>query len=388
MNDNVGINEKEHDERLSVLTSTPKLVTLGTHNSCNAKCVFCLEGAYPRFTLDRYKEFFEGRMGRFIRQAEKVTFTGFGEVLLVQDALAFLDYVNDTIPDIWKIFTTNGTPLTEEVISRLLKSRYVVQLSLHAADAKRHEELTLLKGAYSGIIESARKICRLRRERDLGDRLHMVLVNVVTRKSVDGMADIVRLAWDLQVPEVRFNYVTMFSPDHIAQSCFFEQERANRAIDAAREELRTIEVEADPEEFKYFQVRLPEKFGESSGELRGGGHCADPWQHVYVESQGPVLPCCNWGVHAGNLEKGDSIDGLWNGEFYRSLRRSMGSDTPHPWCAHCVNYRGYNVDSLLCHLTNRPDQQRKLLREIERRGATDVSGYLTAVGEAEKCVPC
>lgn len=385
--ESVARNLAELSARRTVLTAPPRLVTFGTHNSCNAKCVFCLEGEYPRFDLPLYKRFFEGKMGHFIRQAEKATFTGFGEVLWVPDAAAFLDYLNETIPETWKIFTTNGTPLRPRIIERLLKSRYVIQLSLHASRADLHEELTLLPGAFDPIVASLGDICRLRRERDLGDRLHAVIVDVVTRRNVDDLPALVKMAWDMKVPELQCQYVTMFDPAHIEMSCWLEPERANAAIDAAERALGEIQACADPEEFARFGVRLPPRFGRRDPARAESGFCADPWEMIYVEGQGPVLPCCQWGAHVGDLEKGDEIEAVWNGDFYRALRASMASGRPHPWCAHCVKFRGYNVDSLLAHLTNRPGQQGLILDEIARRGLADVSAYRAEVESAGQAAP-
>lgn len=385
--ESVARNLAETSARRTTLSAPPRLVTLGTHNSCNAKCVFCLEGKYPRFDLALYRNFFEGKMGHFIRQAEKVTFTGFGEVLWIPEVLAFLDYLNETIPETWKIFTTNGTPLRPQVIERLLKSRYVIQLSLHASRADLHAELTQLSGAFDQIAASLGDLCRLRREKDLGDRLHAVIVDVVTRRNVSDLPALVRRAWEMKVPELQCNYVTMFDPAHIDMSCWFDQGAANAAIDAAERALAEIKADADPEEFAHFGVRLPPRFGRQAAAAPERGFCSDPWEMIYVEGQGPVLPCCQWGAHAGNLEKGADIDALWNGGFYRELRAGLASGTPHPWCAHCVKLQGYNVDSLLAHLTNRPDQQSRLLDEISLRGLADVAPYRAEVAAADLAAP-
>ncbi len=360
---NVALNYREFEQRKDKLFSTPRLVTLGTHNACNAKCVFCLEGKYSRFSLDLYKNFFEAKMGHFIRGAEKVTFTGFGEILWVPGIEEFLDYINETLPETEKIFTTNGTPLRPAIIERIAQSRYVLQISLHASRADLHQKLTQLDGQFDQVIANIRGLVDTRDRLNLGHRIHVELVNVLTNDNLSDLPDFMRLAWDLRVQSVRCQYVTMFVPDHIVMSPFFNQRSANEAVEAAGhavEELRAQDVS------RPFHVQLPPLFGSRANPQNSV--CYDPWQHVYVELQGSVIPCCMWGDHIGNLKKGDDLDQVWNSPFYQELRRGMASGDPHPWCKSCVRYAGYNVDSIFCHITNRPEAQKMVLQDVMRRG--------------------
>jgi len=360
---NVALNYREFEQRKDKLFSTPRLVTLGTHNACNAKCVFCLEGKYSRFSLDLYKNFFEARMGHFIRGAEKVTFTGFGEILWVPGIEEFLDYINETLPETEKIFTTNGTPLRPSVIERIVKSRYVLQVSLHASRADLHQKLTKLDGQFDQVIANIRSLVDMRDRLKLGHRIHVELVNILTNDNLSDLPDFMRLAWDLRVQSVRCQYVTMFIPDHIAMSPFHNQAAANEAVETAG---RVVEELRAQDASRPFHVQLPPLFGSHAASENS--ICYDPWQHIYVELQGSVIPCCVWGDHIGNLNKGDDIDKVWNSRFYQDLRRGMASGDPHPWCKSCVRYAGYNVDSVFCHITNRPEAQKTILREVLRRG--------------------
>ncbi|MFA6092760.1 MAG: radical SAM protein [Elusimicrobiota bacterium] len=365
--ESLALNAAESKERKILLSAPPRLITLGAHSCCNARCVFCPEGKFPRFSLARYKEFFEARLGHFIRQAEKVTFTGFGETLWMPEAAEFLDYLNETIPETWKIFTTNGTPLRPAVIERLLKSKYAIQVSLHASKPDLHEALTGLRGAFEPVVSGVRELCRMRKEQGLGQSLHVVLVDVLTTRNIDDLPDFVRMARSLDVPEVQCSYVTAFEEAHLPLSCFFEPDRANRAIAAAEAVIEGLRKDADPEEFKHFSVRLPQRFGAGKDDL-SDAVCPEPWEHVYVEGQGPVLPCCQWGEHVGNLERGDDMDALWNSPFYQGLRRAMVKGPLHPWCAQCSRHRGWNVDRLASHLTNRPEAQARLTLAARRMG--------------------
>ena len=351
----------------TIMSSSPRMVTLGAHNSCNAACIFCLEGRYTRFSLDLYKNFFEKKMGHMIRQAEKVTFTGFGEVLWLPDVEDFLDHLNKTIPDVWKIFTTNGTPLRPPVIERLLQSKFVIQVSLHASNAALHEELTRLPGAFAEILENIRNLCRLRRERGLGEDLYIVVKDLITTRNIDDLPDLIERVEGLNVPEVQCSYMTMYTPDHIELSCFFDQERTNHSIDRAVARLDAMQSSLSVQERKAFKVVFPPKFGSARPKGASSLVCADPWEQIYVEGQGTVLPCCNWGSHIGDLKRGDDVDALWNNDFYQDLRSSMASGDPKPDCSNCVKYRGYNVDNLLSHLTNRPQQRETLQAAIHER---------------------
>ncbi len=381
---NVRLNNEEFQARRLELASTPRLVTLGTHNACNAKCVFCLEGSYSRFSLQIYKDFFEARMGRYIKNAEKVTFTGFGEILWVPGIEEFLDYINETIPETWKIFTTNATPLRPSVVERILKGKYAIQLSVHASHAKLHEELTQLEGGFNEVIANIQNLAELRDRHDLGRQLHLVLVDVLTTRNIDDLSELLKLAWRLKVQEVRAFHMTMFAPEHIGMSCFFDQERANRSILEAKQTAEALERGASslpkPEAF---QVQLPPLFNAQAAPAAAANElCYDPWQHLYVELQGSVIPCCFWGEHVGDLKKGDELDSIWNNSFYRELRRGMAQGEPHPWCRSCIRYKGFNVDNIYCHLTNRPRQQAALLEEILRRGL-DPGPYFKA-GDVER----
>ncbi|MFI5350536.1 MAG: SPASM domain-containing protein, partial [Elusimicrobiota bacterium] len=324
-----------------------------------------LESRYSRFDLQLYKDFFESKMGNYIRNAEKVTFTGWGEILWIPGIEEFLDYINETIPEVEKIFTTNATPLRPSVIERIARSRYVIQASVHASNAKLHQELTLLENEFDNVVKNLAALADVRDERNIGKRLHIQLINVLTRQNIDDLPDFIRLAWKLRVQEVRVSHMTMHIPDHLDMSCFFDQERANRAIEEARRVAEPLE-KRNPD---LFRVNLPPVYNRANPvDAPSEDVCYDPWQNTYVELQGSVMPCCFWGEHIGNLNKGDTLDAIWNGDVYKELRRGMGTGDPHPWCRSCIRYSGWNVNSIYCHLTNRPTGQLPMLEEIQRRG--------------------
>ncbi len=351
---NLTLNRLEFEKRKVVLASTPEVVNIGAHNHCNAKCIWCLSGDYKVFELSLYKDFFEAKLGPVIRTSRHVSFVGFGEILWLPGIEQFLEYLNQSIPDVVKQFTTNGTPLKEKLADCMSVGRYSIRISLHAPNAELHEKITKIKD-FDRIMKNLKYALKKRDEMSRRSYFHLELFNVLTKENIDALPDMVRLAKFMEVPRVECVYMTMFTKEHIPMSLFFDQERANRKLDEAQELADKLGV----------CIVLPPRFGKGSPERPGA--CSDPWQYFYVETQGSVLPCCYAGGHAGYIDK-QSFEEIWNGEFYTSLRRSIAEGNPHPWCKNCVKYNGFNVNSLLCHITNRPETQKMIIEEAAKMG--------------------
>ena len=152
----------------------------------------------------------------------------------------------------------------------------------------------------------------------------------------------------------RFHRVC-FSP----LSCFFHQEQTNEAL---RRAVTLAEGLRKRDPARPFNLELPPFFG---GAAPASATCPEPWQHIYVELQGSVLPCCRWGSHIANLKRED-VSAVWNSPFYHGLRRGMAQGKPHPWCRRCVRFAGYNVDDLACHVTNRPEARARILAAAKK----------------------
>ncbi|HRY28506.1 MAG TPA: radical SAM protein [Elusimicrobiota bacterium] len=357
---NIALNRLEFEQKRAVVSSTPEVITIGAHNHCNAHCIWCLEGDISVFDLDRYKEFFEKSLGHVIRKARHVSFVGFGELLWLPRVEQFLDHLNETIPDVVKQFTTNGTPLRpDKIVEKLLVGRYSIRISLHASTPELHAKITRIR-ELDRILENLRYLVKLREHFQRRKYLHVELFNVLTKDNIDNLPDFVRLAAELDLPQVVCSYMTIFSKEHIEMSLFFDQQRANDRLAEAEEVAKKLGV----------MVQLPPRFGQGGRDReRPAGECSDPWQYFYAETQGSVLPCCYAGGHVGYLDK-QSFEELWNGEFYQNLRKGLAGEMPaHEWCKNCVKFKGhYTVNNVLCHITNRPETQKMIVEEMERRG--------------------
>lgn len=329
------------------LESTPEGVGIGAHYSCNAKCIFCLGGKPKLFSLERYKDFFEPRLGHIISKARYVNFCGFGELLLMPGIEKFLGYVNEKIPEINKIYTSNGSPLmNKEVLDLLTKSKSVIEISFHASNSNLHRLLTKLN-TFEQIVSSIRQLVSVRKHKD---HPSIALVFLINTLNIESLPEFVKFAADLGVDEVICNYMTVFHKAHLKFSCFFKQEITNASFEKAEETAQRLHI----------PLKLPPRFGLDS-RTNKMHLCGDPWKYFYVENESSVLPCCFAGDHVGYLDRAD-FETIWNGTYYKNLRGSLVKGQPNEWCKYCYKYRSQNVNDIRSHINFRPGFQEKILK--------------------------
>ena len=345
---NNSIKNLEIKQKKIELKSTPSYITIGAHYGCNAQCVFCLGGSYPSFSLRKYKEFFEPKIGHVLKKAINVGFCGFGELLIHPEIKEILDYLNQTIPVQAKAFTTNGIALNETICQKLTDGRYDVMISMHGANARLHEQMTRTK-KFNDIVKNIKRLVKLKKEKN--SKLSISMVFVVTQQNIDNLCDFIKFSQDLGTDCVCANYLTMYEKEHIDMSVFWQKERTNDILCQAEELKKNLS----------FSVNLPLKFQQYQKTENAG--CSDPWEFFYTEVQGSVNPCCLAGDHIGNLNN-DTFEAIWNSDGYKMLRQGIVTGNIHNWCKNCLKYDKNNVNKLMAHITFRPETQKILLGHI------------------------
>ncbi|MBU1125252.1 MAG: radical SAM protein [Candidatus Omnitrophica bacterium] len=349
--DNIRLNQEEFDAARGTLSSTPEGIGIGAHYRCNGQCVFCLGGKEDFFSLRRYQEFFEPKLGEAIRHARYVNFCGFGELLFLPEIEEFLSYVNATIPQVNKIYTTNGTPLANRAVVRLLtESKSVVEISLHASTAALHQRITGLRN-FDAIQASIKDL--IARRVTYGYPT-VSLVFLIHTLNIEDLPDFVTYAASLGVDEVIANYLTIFKKEHIPFSCFFEQDKTVFSMAEAESRARSLGM----------AFRMPPRFQERAG-LQEKTRCSDPWKYCYIENEGRVYPCCYAGESVGQLEDTAFTD-IWNGQGYQELRRSWMEGPVHEWCRYCMRYAKDNVNDLCAHINARPGFREEIIRNLSK----------------------
>lgn len=347
---NLVLNDFEYAAGKLDLESTPEGVGIGAHYNCNAKCIFCLGGKPKLFSLERYKDFFEPKLGEVISKARYVNFCGFGELFLMPDIERFIAYAEEKYPRVNKIYTTNGSPLTKDkILYSLIRTKAAVQVSLHACESRLHGFLTKMNN-FDQISDAIKKLVSMRKDKE---HPSVVLVFLVNTLNIESLPAFVEFAAGLGVNEVVCSYLTVFHRSQLKYSSFFKQDITAESFRRAEELSLRLNI----------PVRLPPTFGEKARHDKML-YCSDPWKYFYVENEGSVLPCCFAGDHIGYLDSAD-FGTLWNGAHYKNLRNSVSKGWTSEWCRYCYKYRSANVNDIRSHINFRPGLREKILKGYE-----------------------
>ena len=350
---NSTLNLKEQIEKTVKLKSYPKIIGIGLHWKCNANCLFCnaSQSADP-FNFNTYKRLFEKKLADSLLHAEAVNLCGAGELLLLPQAEEFLSYLRTTQPNLLKIITTNGSPLIGINKSVLISDKISLIVSLHASNEKLHQQITGLTN-FNQILKAIDGLLCARKN---SSQLSIDLKFVANTLNIEDLPNFVELAHTLGADKVLCDYMQIPTAAHAKLSCFFKQGVTNKMLCLAEEKAAELNT----------PVVLPPKFAYtdySKHKNQKAACCTDPWEYLYAESEGSVIPCCFAPNHIGYLYK-EPFDSIWNGKHYKDLRQSLIDNNPKSTCTFCYKGDPNNVNKLESHIAPSNQALRdQLLRE-------------------------
>lgn len=150
-------------------------------------------------TLEQFKKIYEQ-----IPTLGTLNFMGDGEPLMNRELLDIIHYAS--LHDIHTVLTTNGVLLSKEVVDRLVADKvYHVHVSVDAANKEPYEE-TRVGATFERTVENLKLVG--------ASGIPLCINTVLTKKTISGMPDIVRLAKEVGAKEVSFLMpICAYGPD-------------------------------------------------------------------------------------------------------------------------------------------------------------------------------
>ncbi len=326
-------------ERGAIAEAEPVCLYLETTNRCNLLCTTCprtFEALEP--PGDMSWAMFTAIVDQY-PQIARVVLHGVGEPMMVRALPRMIRYLKDR--GTYVLFNTNGTLLSVKKGRELIDSGLdELRVSLDAAEPQAFK-LVRGRDMFARIVRNLRVFRALQRElRAETPRVSLWLTGL--KETVDQLSDFLRLAHDLDIPEVYLQRLVYFPegqglarPDQALFAGGDDEEgrRVREAEDLARELGIGFNASGatDP------AASLKREEAAQPWSL-----CRRPWTLMYVSAHGRVIPCCIAPFSMRGYDSftlGDAtqetLRSIWNGAGYQAFRSALLSDQPPAACAGC-----------------------------------------------------
>ena len=308
--DNSNLNIKEIDEVETVLKSKPRRLVFELTNACNLNCVMCGRNASD-FKLSVFNyEWFKWFEPMF-DEIEEVTLMGWGEPTMhpqFVDMLALIDKHSAR-----KYFCTNGMNLGKIKDALFEYKVDVFGVSLDGATDETNSRIR--RGSdINKITGYLKDIVKIKKERNLSYPW-INFVFCAMKSNIHELPDLVRLAADIGIEEVKVVYLTAFDnvlAKEVLWDCKELVEKVfNEAITVA-EDLGIL-------------LKLPHVQGEDVAAKKYHKDCFVSWRDFFLGSDGYIRPCMSTPVQFGKFDMNKSFEEMWNSKEYQEYRRIVNN---------------------------------------------------------------
>ncbi len=326
-NENSKLNMQELEQGKTILQSYPRRIVLELTNACNLNCVMCGRNAADfkptMFDMDVFRS-----LEPLMDTVEEVTLMGWGEPTVHPHFIEMLKIINQHSAR--KYFCTNGMNLGKIKQAIFDYNVDVFAVSLDGATDETNSRIR--RGSkINQIVTDLKDIVRIKKERGL-QYPWINFVFCAMKSNIRELPDLVRLAADIGIEEVKVVYLTVFN-EALREESLWGQEDLVREVfgEAIRvgEELGIV-------------LKLPHYVGEDEAGDKFHKDCYVAWRDFFLGSDGYVRPCMSTPVQFFAYDKDKDFMESWNSSPYQGYRAAVNHqekmDSPCRRCyqsSHC-----------------------------------------------------
>jgi MoaA/NifB/PqqE/SkfB family radical SAM enzyme len=326
--ENSRLNLQEMEGGRSILTSYPRRLVLELTNACNLKCIMCGR-EHTDFTPTFFRKEWLERLVSAMTKSEEVVLHGWGEPTVHPGFSEIMKWL-DRYP-VRKYFCTNGM-LLDEIEQDIFGNHLdILAVSLDGATAETNDGIRV--GVDFGQITRSLEGIVARREREKLGYPYINLVFTAMKRNLEELPQLVRLAADLGLEEVKAVYLTSFSDELDNEVLWDEKDRVKQVFNEAMQEAERTGV----------RIKLPHLQGVDPADRAAHRDCYFPYRDLFIGSDGRIRPCVSSDEQLGSILDTDFMD-CWNQKGLRDYRDTVnlkeGSNETCNRCYHssCANW--------------------------------------------------
>lgn len=317
---NSELNIQEMKNGTVLLKSRPRRLVFELTSSCNLNCIMCGRNAAefkPSFFDINWFNKFEG----IFDEIEEVTLMGWGEPTIHPNFSKMLEFLHSKGVRIY--FCTNGMKLDKlkkEIFEHQID---VFAVSLDGANEKTNSQIRC-GSDFNHIVGSLKEIVKLKKEK----KLQFPYINFVftaMQRNLYEIPDLVRLASDIGIEEVKIVYLTAF-----------EEEMAKEILIDHMEKVRSIFEEAVKiAQERNILIKLPYIKGHDVAEDKAHKDCFTTYRDFFLGSDGYVRACMSNSIKLFHIDKYNDFDSAWNSPELMDWRKRVNTAEMYDPCKTC-----------------------------------------------------
>lgn len=320
-------NIEEMEKGQIILQSYPRRLVFELTNACNLNCIMCGRNAADFkptiFDMDVFRSF-----EPLMDTVEEVTLMGWGEPTIHPNFIEMLEIINRHSAR--KYFCTNGMNLKKIKDAIFDYNVDVFAVSLDGATDETNGRIR--RGSKIDVItEDLKDIVRIKKDRGV-QYPWINFVFCAMRSNLHELPELVRLAAEIGIEEVKVVYLTVFGDDLMNESLWGHEAEVSAVFDEAvaiGEELGIV-------------LKLPHISGQDEAGDKLHKDCFVVWRDFFLGSDGFVRPCMSTPIQFFQYDMNKGFMDIWNAPEYQQYRRAVNDtlrmDAPCRRCyqsSHC-----------------------------------------------------
>ena len=330
-------NETEALNGVLRLETVPRRFVFELTNACNLNCMMCGRNAanfQPTWFQTEWLSFFEPIADR----VEEVTLMGWGEPTVHPCFSKFLDWAHHL--GLRKYFCTNGMRLDSLFDDIFRTETDIIAVSMDGACMETNEKIR--RGAdFHKILKNISAITEYKAAHFL-EFPYMNFVFTAMDQNLEELPELVRLAGELGLNEVKVVYLTAFDQLLASEVLYHKMSQTQEVFQAALEMGQKHSV----------SLKLPYLAGEDPAGEQCHKTCYTAWRDFFLGSDGFVRPCMSTAEKLFAISRYDDFWEMWNSEEYRQHRERVNEERMAVSCQNCYqsSYANWNKQTSFLQL--------------------------------------
>ncbi len=320
----------------------PLSIEIWPTNRCNLQCIMCGTRANQRilekkgidFNLGEEKmgEISEEKLLSIVKEGNELgvknwLLSGGGEPCIRKETtLKLMSEIKKR--NMNGNINTNGTLLSKDNVIKIIKMNWdMVMFSLDSADAKVHDFIRGVNGAFKKSVENLQNFKELKKKLK-SDKPQIVFNTVLHNKNYRNLDKIIKLASSVGCNDITFQPLIKFDKFEVNIALGDGQkEEFQRSIYKIKKLAETYNVNTNINSLARSEIKKDETNPLS--------FCFEPFLHLVIKSRGEVTPCCMIESFKENIKE-KTLGEIWLGKYFTELRKRFLEGNLLEDCKKCV----------------------------------------------------